>query len=372
MRNTRNFLALLPLAAMLAACSSDEQAEPTPSEAITFAVTAERHSRAAEISSNTNLPPAFKVWATVSNESGVKPYLNGDIYRRNGSTYTGGQYWPDGTLDIYAIANDQGNFSWPGGGTPGISQFVVNDDVRKQTDLMYSVKLGQSRPADGSPVPINFRHALAQIVFQACNVNPSIHIDIEGVKICNIYGKGNYAYPGETTGYGDENPASHGNWSMLENLSQWSVEFPAVELSGNPLPAYTSLTSDDTTLAMLLIPQSTQAWDPLSESAPGNTTDSYLMVKCKIWNCLEDRRVKKDTDVVLWPRNGGEASWVAIPCSFNWEEGKRYVYRLMFGKGSGGYNPDPDGPDPDPVLTPISIDLSVDEFVRILKVGHSG
>lgn len=367
MSNKKHFLLSASLAAVLTACSSDELAEPARQDAISFRISADRTSRAAGISSNTNLPDAFKVWAVSVNGESVKPYLNGDVYRRSGMTYTGGQYWPaEGTLNLYAIANDQGNFSWPNGSNPSISQFTVNPDVRQQTDLLYSVKLNQSRPTDGSPISINFRHALAQIVFQACNVNSQIHVDIEGIRICNAYAKGSYAYPSESTDADIEGETTHGKWSMLENISQWSVEFPTVELSGNPLPTYTSLTSDDASLAMLLIPQSTQAWEPSTLSTPGDSQDSYLMVKCKIWNCLEDRRVNKNTDVVLWPRNGGDAAWVAIPCSFRWEEGKRYIYRLTFGKGNGGYNPDPEGPDPDPVLTPIEINLSVDEFVDVM------
>ena len=77
-----------------------------------------------------------------------------------------------------------------------------------------------------------------------------------------------------------------------------------------------------------------------------------------------------DGDVCLWGKQDEEGAWttkeLAIPVAFDWQQGKKYVYTLVFGEGNGGYDPDPepdpDPEDPDPVLVPITFEITVDDF----------
>ena len=125
--------------------------------------------------------------------------------------------------------------------------------------------------------------------------------------------------------------------------------------------------------AMLLLPQKTTAWDPEANPRPGATwgnTGSYLLVDCAIFNVAGDDYAE-DGDVCLWGEPQG-SGWttkeLAIPVAFDWQQGKKYVYTLVFGEGNGGYNPDPEDPDPedpDPVLVPITFEITVDDFVPV-------
>ncbi|MDY5118466.1 MAG: hypothetical protein SPE65_00585, partial [Muribaculaceae bacterium] len=66
--------------------------------------------------------------------------------------------------------------------------------------------------------------------------------------------------------------------------------------------------------------------------------------------------VNKTTDLVLYD---GEIA-VKMPDNTVWEQGKRYVYTFVFTTdGNGGSDPSTG----DPVLTPITLDVTVDDFV---------
>ena len=128
---------------------------------------------------------------------------------------------------------------------------------------------------------------------------------------------------------------------------------------------------------MYLLPQTIEAWDPSSVNVPTEGKGSYFLVKAKIWNVAAgDGTRAASGDVVLWdnqkkvPGEGGSEStvdqFIAIPIpTITWKPGKRYVYTFIFTPdGNGGYNPDPTNPStPEPVLVPIKLSVTVDDFV---------
>ena len=94
-----------------------------------------------------------------------------------------------------------------------------------------------------------------------------------------------------------------------------------------------------------------------------NTSDAttgkraYLALKCNIWNVAAGNGTE-DTNIKLWD---GSSKYIAVLLDQDtkWEPGKRYVYTFVFTKkGNGGI--DPDG---EPVLTPITLSVTVDDFV---------
>ena len=175
-------------------------------------------------------------------------------------------------------------------------------------------------------------------------------------------------------GSGISYDASWGTWNALTSGSiTYSVDFTKTPVPGNnTLVALT--TANETgkeynSNAMLLLPQNTTAWKPNDNPLPGATgnTGSYLLVDCAIFNVAGTDYAEGD-DVCLWGKPQG-SGWttkeLAIPVAFDWQQGKKYVYTLVFGEGNGGYNPDPEDPDPedpDPVLVPITFEITVDDF----------
>lgn len=366
--------ALMALAA--ASCTKSEVLETNSGE-IRFNVVANKATKAADVYCNNNMPGEFMVYAV----SDDKTYIDGDRIVKNGSddweNQSGVRYWPETTVDFYAHVNAGDNFKWDASSAPVIENFSPDaDDVANQVDLLYAVKKGESKK--DSPVQLNFRHALSQIVFNAKNTNANLYVEIAGVKVANVGGTNTFTYPETDT---DSKFVSHdgtggplpdtgaGSWADLTSGDvSYEVDFNAVPVRGNSTVVDLTTANDSgkefNSQAMLLLPQTTTAWVPSKDSnTPSeDNTGSYFLIDCAIWN-VAGTEVDKVTDVQLWGE-GGNTKELSIPVAFNWEQGKKYIYTLVFGQGNGGYDPDPDpdDPDPKPVLVPIDFTVSVDDF----------
>lgn len=364
--------ALLALAAV--SCTKSEVLESNDGE-IRFNVVANNATKAADIFCNNNLPEAFKVYATTES----KTYIDGDDIVKNGDNWentSGVRYWPETPVNFYAHVNAGTNFIWSTEPAPTIKDFTPSPTVADQLDLLYAVKIGQNKKS--TPVELNFRHALSQIVFNAKNTNENLYVEIKGVKIVNVGGTNTFTYPTTDTdskfvshdGTGELPSTGAGSWAELTSgTSSYEVDFTtAIPVAGGGSIVDLTTANDSgnefNSQAMLLLPQTTTAWDPEAAPAPGtNNTGSYFLIDCAIWNVATDE-INKEDDVQLWGENGATKE-LAIPVTFAWEQGKKYIYTFVFGKGNGGYdpeNPDPNPEDPDPVLVPIDFKITVDDF----------
>lgn len=366
----KKILFSVAMALVLVSCSRDEVIEINrDSDEIRFGVVTDAATRAADVYCNNNLPGAFTVYADYDG----KPYIDADVIKYQNSKWentSGVRYWPAGEVTFYAHVNSDGKFT----GTdftanpnvaPQIKDYTVPTTVAEQKDLLYAVKT-QSK----SQVTLNFRHALSQIVFQAKNTNANLYVEIRGVTICKLGDKNTFTYPTADT---DDNIVNHNgaeekityndSWGTWADLTGGNTAYPVTFLTAVPVPVGNdakSLTNTNDTdkefssNAMLLLPQTTTAWDP-KKGKPAAQKGTYFLVDCKICNVAGDDYAT--SDVVLWE---GPA---AIPVAFNWEQGKKYIYTFVFGDGNGGYDPNPD--DPTPVLLPITFDVTVDDFVPV-------
>ena len=364
--------ALLALAAV--SCTKSEVLESNSGE-IRFNVVANSATKAADVYCNNNMPGEFMVYAV----SDGKTYIDGDRIVRNGSDWenqSGVRYWPETTVDFYAHVNAGDDFKWNASSAPVIKDFSPAVDVANQVDLLYAVKKGESKK--DSPVQLNFRHALSQIVFNAKNTNANLYVEIAGVKVANVGDTNTFTYPETNTdskfvshdGTGTLPDTGAGSWAELTSGDvSYEVDFNAVPVVGNSTVVDLTTANDSgkefNSQAMLLLPQTTTAWVPsIDSNTPSeNNTGSYFLIDCAIWNVADGTAVDKDTDVQLWGE-GGNTKELSIPVAFTWEQGKKYIYTLVFGQGNGGYDPDPDpdDPDPKPVLVPIDFTVSVDDF----------
>ena len=392
-------LGALGLLAM-ASCSQDETIGINhDGDEITFNVVTNSATRAADVYCNQNLPGGFYVSAI----SDGKTYIDGDHVTGENGNWTnesGTRYWPETPVDFYAHVNAGTSYKWSvdgaGKATAKFENFAVDGTVADQVDLLYAVKTGQKK-ADGT-VNLNFRHALSQIVFQAKNTNANLYVEIAGVSVANVGGTNTFTFPSantetnidhkdyDTNGNGVYETGEFGSitydksWGTWDDLTsgteKYDVDFTKTPVPGNnTLVALTTANDADkeyNSNAMLLLPQKTTAWNPETNPLPGAAENkgSYLLVDCAIFNVAGDDYA--DGDVCLWGEQQG-STWntkeLAIPVGFDWQQGKKYVYTLVFGEGNGGYDPDPDPDpdpeDPDPVLVPITFEIEVDEFVPV-------
>ena len=385
--------ALLALAAV--SCTKSEVLESNDGE-IRFNVVANNATKADAIYCNNNKPSEFTVYAE-SNEG--KTYINGDKITSpdDGETWvneSGTRFWPnDLSLDFYAVVN--GDITWnveaEGTAPASIVDFEVPTDVAAQKDLLYAVKTNQAK-TDGADemdaVALNFRHALSQIVFNAKNTNENLYVEVSGVSIVNVANMNTFTFPVADTDNNMEdadhdgsfdNPINYedgswGKWNALTSgATVYPVEFETVELEGNNtlVDLTTNATVEYSTDALLMLPQTSTAWNPADDPAPGVNGNadngSYFLVNCAIYNVSGDS-FDPAVDTPLWASQAGHKQ-VAIPMTINWEQGKKYIYTFIFGEG-GGYIPDPDpDPDPDPVLIPVTFKVTVDDFVEVPATG---
>lgn len=379
--------ALLALAAV--SCTKSEVLESNDGE-IRFNVVANNATKADAIYCNNNKPSEFTVYAESSDG---KTYINGDKITStdDGKTWvneSGTRFWPnDLSLDFYAVVN--GDITWnveAETAPASIVDFEVPTDVAAQKDLLYAVKTDQAK-TDGADkmdaVALNFRHALSQIVFNAKNTNENLYVEVSGVSIVNVANKNTFAFPIANTDNNIEDDnhdgsydytinyedGSWGKWNTLTSgATVYPVNFKTVKVEGNnTLVDLTTNKNEYSTNALLMLPQTSTAWNPVTVPSPGlvgnASNGSYFLVNCAIYNVSGDS-FDPEVDTPLWASQAGHKQ-VAIPMTINWEQGKKYIYTFIFGEG-GGYIPDPDpDPDPDPVLIPVTFKVTVDDFVEV-------
>ena len=412
-------------AAALLACSKEQVIEQNrANDEIGFSVVAENQTKAEDVYDSNHTMGAFTVSATYTNKDGITSwYFQNDLITKvqDGENYAwkntaATRYWSaDGTHDFYAIVNGTMTLDATPAKLPTVN-FTPDTDVAKQKDLLYAVTKGLKK--SDKKVVLNFRHALSQIEFKAKNTNSKLYVKISGVQVGNTPGVGTFAYPGKA--------GEAGVWNSCTTPTDYTVTLsPAVAVAGNNNAVGLTLSTDaiddtrDFKKSMLLIPATTDAWvpergegtegpggggdwgnggkddgvypEPGADSGdPGNdgdndgneqggsehamrryntasagasdVTGSYLAVKCEIYN-VAGGTYDEDTDVCLY--NG----WAIIPAAFSWEQGKKYIYTLVFGEGDFGYNggngenPIP-APDGEKVVTTMNYDVDVESFTK--------
>lgn len=361
-------------AVALVACSKDDVVEVNRvNDQITYGAVVNSATRAADVYCNNNKPGSF----TVSAEHDGKLYFENDVVTvaaGGACSSSATRYWPN-SGDVTFYANVNGTMTYTAGSAPQFVDFTVADAVGDQVDLMYAV---QKQGKSAGQVALNFRHALSQIVFAAKNASEgALYVEVSGVEVHNVANKGTFTFPVNptTNKVGEHNGAvtnivyTDGTWgtwgTTVTGSDDYVTSFDAVSVASATAVSLTNTTDEsDFSNAMLLMPQgATTAWDPNADPAVADTDDTYLLIDCCIYN-QAGASFNPATDVALWGSQAAHKK-LAIPASFTWEQGKKYLYTLVFGKGTGGYNPEPGGDDPEEILVPISYTITVDDFVLV-------
>ena len=373
------YLAVALSAVALTACNNDEVMEVNQGRGISFQVATEASTRAQ--ATTTSTIDEFMVWGFTQEEP-AKTLMEELSVSKSGSewTYDGTIFWPAAPVDFYSISPEptsgkvsEGTVSIASNAQT-ITGFTVNKDQSKQVDLLYAVNKGETKAShEASPVSINFRHALSQIVFKAKNTNKNLKVIIKSVKIANIKKVGDFTYPKETTkGPVDANgniteeddkttnisdTDTQGSWAVSEQLEGFTAG--VTELTLNGVQDAKDLTTTDEgvyTGALFMIPQELTAWNPQTEGCEASD-DVYFLLNCQILSGT-------NKDVQVWPEDAEKTfAEIAVPANtITWEQGKKYVYTFIFGEGAG-YEPG-DKPNPDPTLVGIDFKVTVDEFIN--------
>lgn len=358
----KNYWILAAAAVALAACSNDDTITVNQgieeANTISFNTIVEGQTRAAGITSN-NLE-SFYVTANKA-EGGL--YFDTDpvqFTKQQSTNFTSAKkyYWPStGKLDFIAFApatgttitrTDSTEFSVTPAATPSA-----------QEDFVYAVVRGQDKSTGGNGVPINFRHAMSNVVIQLKNSSTDKDVTVSNVAIGFIQSKGAFA-PVYRTAAGSEvgfctNGTDISNETVGTTTSvsgyyivpgAWTIPNTSTRTSYTQAATTTSYTSATATTAlpddMILVPQTLDYTGAYSEATAGSGYDgAYISVELKIQD-KQGHYLAGTADApvtAMWPL-----------AATQWLPGHKYTYTLDL--AGGGYYPtnQDDSDDLDPIL----------------------
>lgn len=379
----------------LAACTNDEVIE-MKQDAIAFSVTAGNTTRA--VVTTTNTIDNFKVRAMTA---GGTCYMNNVVVTKSSDGvwgYEGTQFWPTENLTFYSVSPSTIAFGGTeGNGKPKVA-FSVAEKATDQIDLLYATNADVSKPAEDATdksVKVNFRHALAQLVFKAKNTNPKLNVMIKGVRVARVEKSGTMYWPSTTTSVIVPTEGilstSLATWTLDQTLGTFTADVEMQKISSEASFLTKVEKGDNGNItsypgSLLLLPQTIIPWAPSEEgTAYEKKSGAYFLINCKIQDATSGEW--------LWgfSGNSGGHAEIAVPITTNmWEGGRRYIYTFIFGEGAGYVPPtpdpddpsdptpdpeedkDPENPDIDPtpgeegdeVLVPISFTVTVDDFMQ--------
>ena len=264
------------------------------------------------------------------------------------------RYWPTEALDFYAfnpgtVSEDMMVFySWEATKDVQKISYTCMDEYGSGTthanyDVMYAMAKGQTKDMNNGIVKFNFKHILSQVVFKAKTQYDNMQVDIDVIKIHNFKFAGAFTLPAAADGTG--------SWS-LSDLA-FPHAFTVVKNANITVNSNTEATDITTNTPMLNIPQELTAWK-VSETATkskleaDNAKQCYLEIACKI----------RQSGAYLLG-SASEYKTIYVPFGDTWEQGKRYIYTLIFG---GGYDDQGEA-----VLNPIQFDAETTGWVNAAK-----
>ena len=258
------------------------------------------------------------------------------------------RYWPTTPLNFYAVCPGtfdtelMTNYGWEFNSKEQKIKYTCCDEYANTSnpaniDVMYAIAPNQEKTTNKGKVNFQFKHILSQVVFKAKTQLANMDVEIKEIKIHNFHMGGTYTLPAAST--------SDGTWALKADGSN-SGKFTVVKDKAIKVTSTGENISVDA--PMLFVPQTLKAWDvttpkPIAEA--DNNGESYLKITCKI---------KQENEYVF----GSETAYLPlyVPFGTTWEQGKRYIYTLIFG---GGY--DANGK---PILQPINFEAEAEDWTE--------
>ena len=352
--------------ALLMGCSDEEIAnvETSSRNAIGFNVLSNAAETRAIPTTNTNLKNTdFDVFAFTADGTAFMGKVDTEfghdgvkiVYKNGKWDYDDAndlRYWPTEALDFYAfnpgtVSEDMMIFySWEATKDVQKISYTCMDEYGAGThanyDVMYAMAKGQTKDMNNGIVKFNFKHILSQVVFKAKTQYDNMQVDIDVIKIHNFKFAGAFTLPAAADGTG--------SWSSSDLA--FPHAFTVVKNANVTVNSNTEATDITTNTPMLNIPQELTAWTVSGASKTKKGADDakqcYLEISC---------RIRQSGAYLLG--SASEYKTIYVPFGDIWEQGKRYIYTLIFG---GGYDDQGEA-----VLNPIQFDAKTTDWVDAAK-----
>lgn len=262
-------------------------------------------------------------------------YFQANFTKQEGGNFTSEKpyYWPAfDTEDVMTFTAIYGATQSAAG---SIASYSPAAAAASQMDVMVAQK---AVTAKVSPVVLNFRHALSQIVVNVKNTNANLDFDITGVRVGYVSTSGRFVFSGvtepqEADGHtaAEETLVDANNW---DELSTASATTNYDQASTKTITSTQSATALNSFNPWLLIPQEQTAFTAYTSGTQVNPASadpvvngSYIALKLTIYNYNGTARSNKLV----------AEQWCYWPCAFDWDPGYKYTYTVDL--AGGGYQP---------------------------------
>ena len=290
--------------------------------------------------------------------SGITVTNTGGVWKEDAANTA---YWPAETapLNFQAIAPaSDASFTITNSVSDNLAHMVANVTVptanADQKDILMANEDKVTQSTHGRSVQLDFKHVLSQVRFKVQTASKQLSGNIGAISLCNIKSTGSVGY--------------HTADDVADGTNDWKKVVLGTTVSDDAVASYAigmgdgsfgtaqfgagnakDVTADDGSLMML--PQTTVKWTtvdgtPVTIAAADAAKNTYIKISCKILN--------GNTYLVGSENTYGE---VYIPFAASWAMGKKYIYTINIGTGTGGF--DVNGK---PLIQPISYSVDVDEW----------
>lgn len=362
-------LAVAAVATVFASCSNEEELAnvgKSESNAIRFAgISGLSDTRTTPIGTHNLTSTNFDVMAFMSSDnalfmggkhvSGVSDHGVKIVYKTSAWDYDDPDkvaYWPtSGDVDFYAVSpaitNDlvQRSFAYDMTSDAKTITYATVDEYNStgtNHDVMYAVTKGRNKGNNGkTPVQMNFKHILSQVVFKAKTTSSILEVDVESVKIHNFVHGGTFTLPAGEPAMSNWSlsPVAEGAYTVKLNAANVKTNNAAVNLSDMNSP-------------LMMIPQKLTKWSTYSAGTAVPKIEADGKKECYLEISM---KLKQNDSYLIGSATGYKTVYVPFDNATGWEPGKRYIYTLIFG---GGY--DDHG---EPILSPITFNAATADWV---------
>lgn len=185
-------------------------------------------------------------------------------------------------------------------------------NIADQVDLVLGATFTNKSFSEQQGTNITLGHVLSQIEIRAISMNSSYNFLISGVRIVNPIGSCDFS-------------VWNNGWTLHSEKAVYEDLYDTPVLLSDESKTVINKVNGNA----FLLPQTLTAWDP--ENDPTNEAKgTYISVKIRITN---------QNDEVVFPTDGREYGWAAVPVGERWEQGRRYIYTLNFTNGAGYIDP---------------------------------
>ena len=320
----------------LASCSNDETVEVAQQKGISFRAVTGLNTRASEVTT-ANLS-ALKVTAFWDKNNNKYDGFDTEVdYVKDGGVFNSAvsKFWPKDKNEVLSFTAFSDN--WTGKktitdkNTISVAGVKIVGTVADQKDMVYVTGATGTKVANETAgVPLVLGHALSQIQISAKSDNTVYTYQVKGIRISNVDGEADFN-------------VVNGTWSNnAANDQIYEVKYATpVTLNGTAQSIMEQKLDNGTNYSdnLMLIPQgATTAWNVENDKTNTNK-GTYISVLL---------RITKGADNVFPAEGTDTYGWAAVPASFTWEKGNKYVYTLDFTNGAGRVDPVDPGTDVDP------------------------